>query len=275
LLPDRPNSSRGCGCSVAEPQHEATAPTRHGAHHQRQRVDWGLPVACHAGVASSATAVGGTMPFILIHGTFHLVGRTQAGNPSGFEPDGDSIQFKPTNPQLLDRLDQPGRPYRLTLIDSTQLRHYSLRASTRWSCTLTAPTNPAHWPTRPATSSPASSGSTRCPTGCPATSASSRPSPRTPRRGSSCRERWRSMAARSRSRSPVPHQTLMGRRCSWGVRCCGAASTTGHWPRGRPTRCFTTPCSPTCAGCSPRPPPPPGRQGQGCGRRTTPRPALR
>jgi hypothetical protein len=39
------------------------------------------------------------MPFILIHGTFHLVGRTQAGNPSGFEPDGDSIQFKPTNPQ--------------------------------------------------------------------------------------------------------------------------------------------------------------------------------
>jgi endonuclease YncB( thermonuclease family) len=62
------------------------------------------------------------MPFILIQGTFHLVGRTQAGNPSGFEPDGDSIQFKPTNPTLLDRLDQPGRPYRLTLIDSTQLR---------------------------------------------------------------------------------------------------------------------------------------------------------
>jgi endonuclease YncB( thermonuclease family) len=62
------------------------------------------------------------MPFIVIQGTFHLVGRTQAGNASGFEPDGDSIQFKPTNPQLLDRLDQPGRPYRLTLIDSTQLR---------------------------------------------------------------------------------------------------------------------------------------------------------
>jgi hypothetical protein len=62
------------------------------------------------------------MPFVVIQGTFHLVGRTQAGNPSGFEPDGDSIQFKPTNPQLLDRLDQPGRPYRLTLIGSTQLR---------------------------------------------------------------------------------------------------------------------------------------------------------
>jgi endonuclease YncB( thermonuclease family) len=62
------------------------------------------------------------MPFIAIQGTFHLVGRTQAGNPTGFEPDGDSIQFKPTNPQLLDRLDQPGRPYRLTSIRSTQLR---------------------------------------------------------------------------------------------------------------------------------------------------------
>jgi hypothetical protein len=62
------------------------------------------------------------MPFILIQGTFHLVGRTQAGNPTGFEPDGDSIQFQPANPQLLDQLDQPGRPYRLTSIGSTQLR---------------------------------------------------------------------------------------------------------------------------------------------------------
>jgi hypothetical protein len=62
------------------------------------------------------------MPFILIHGTFHLVGRTQAGNPTGFEPDGDSVQFKPVNPTLLDQLDQPGRPVRLTRIGSTQLR---------------------------------------------------------------------------------------------------------------------------------------------------------
>jgi endonuclease YncB( thermonuclease family) len=62
------------------------------------------------------------MPFILIQGTFHLVGRTQAGNPTGFQPDGDSIQFKPTNTGLLDRLDQPGRPVRLTSIGSTQLR---------------------------------------------------------------------------------------------------------------------------------------------------------
>jgi endonuclease YncB( thermonuclease family) len=62
------------------------------------------------------------MPFILIQGTFHLVGRTQAGNPTGFQPDGDSVQFRPATPALLDRLDQPGRPYRLTLVGSTQLR---------------------------------------------------------------------------------------------------------------------------------------------------------
>jgi hypothetical protein len=56
-------------------------------------------------------------------GAFHLVGRTRAGrNPTGFAPDGDSILFKPASPQLLDRLTQPGRPYRLTSIGSTQLR---------------------------------------------------------------------------------------------------------------------------------------------------------
>lgn len=33
-----------------------------------------------------------------------MVGQTRAGNPSGFEPDGDSVQFKPTDPGLLDRL---------------------------------------------------------------------------------------------------------------------------------------------------------------------------
>ena len=62
------------------------------------------------------------MPFIVISGTYHLVGRTQAGNPSGFEPDGDSIQFKPADPTLLDRLHRIGRPYKLTSIASTQLR---------------------------------------------------------------------------------------------------------------------------------------------------------
>jgi endonuclease YncB( thermonuclease family) len=68
------------------------------------------------------------MPFILIQGTFHLVGQTQAGNPTGFEPDGDSIQFKPASPQLLDRLTQLARPYRLTSIGSTQLRFEGIDA---------------------------------------------------------------------------------------------------------------------------------------------------
>jgi hypothetical protein len=71
---------------------------------------------------ADGVAVRGAMPFILIHGTFHLVGRTQAGNPTGFEPDGDSIQFQPANPALLDQLDQPARPYRLSSTGSTQLR---------------------------------------------------------------------------------------------------------------------------------------------------------
>jgi endonuclease YncB( thermonuclease family) len=62
------------------------------------------------------------MPFLVILGTFHLVGQTSAGNATGFEPDGDSIQFRPTDPSLLDRLTQVGRPYRLTRIGSTQLR---------------------------------------------------------------------------------------------------------------------------------------------------------
>jgi hypothetical protein len=68
------------------------------------------------------------MPFIVISGTFHLVGRTRAGNPSGFEPDGDSIQFKPADPTLLDRLTKVGRPYRLTSIGSTQLRFEGIDA---------------------------------------------------------------------------------------------------------------------------------------------------
>ena len=62
------------------------------------------------------------MTFIVISGTFHLVGQTRAGKPSGFEPDGDSIQFRPDDPSLLDRLERVGAPYRLTSISSTQLR---------------------------------------------------------------------------------------------------------------------------------------------------------
>jgi hypothetical protein len=68
------------------------------------------------------------VPFLVITGTFHLVGRTPAGNPSGFEPDGDSVQFRPTDHTLLDRLTRVGRPYRLTSIGSTQLRFEGIDA---------------------------------------------------------------------------------------------------------------------------------------------------
>ena len=62
------------------------------------------------------------MTFIVITGTFHLVGQTRTGKPSGFEPDGDSIQFRPDDATLLDRLERVGSAYRLTSIGSTQLR---------------------------------------------------------------------------------------------------------------------------------------------------------
>ena len=68
------------------------------------------------------------MPFIVITGTYHLVGRTASGGPSGFQPDGDSIQFKPGDPTLLDRLQRIGRPHRLTSIGSTQLRFEGIDA---------------------------------------------------------------------------------------------------------------------------------------------------
>jgi endonuclease YncB( thermonuclease family) len=68
------------------------------------------------------------VPFLIITGTFHLVGRTPAGNPSGFAPDGDSVQFRPTNPSLLERLTRVERPYRLSSIGSTQLRFEGIDA---------------------------------------------------------------------------------------------------------------------------------------------------
>jgi endonuclease YncB( thermonuclease family) len=68
------------------------------------------------------------VPFLVITGTFHLVGRTPAGKPSGFAPDGDSVQFRPSDHSLLDRLTRVGRPYRLTSIGSTQLRFEGIDA---------------------------------------------------------------------------------------------------------------------------------------------------
>jgi hypothetical protein len=68
------------------------------------------------------------MPFFIIRGSFHLVGQTSKGAASGFQPDGDSMQFKPDDPSLLDRLDQIAQPYRLSSIGSTQLRFEGIDA---------------------------------------------------------------------------------------------------------------------------------------------------
>ena len=62
------------------------------------------------------------MPFLVIQGTFHLLNQTPTGKPTGFEPDGDSIQFKPDDPGLLKQLTQLSQPFRLTKIGSVQLR---------------------------------------------------------------------------------------------------------------------------------------------------------
>jgi endonuclease YncB( thermonuclease family) len=68
------------------------------------------------------------MPFLIIKGSFHLVGKTPQGNPSGFQPDGDSMQFQPDKPTLLDQLERVDQPYRLTSIGSTQLRFEGIDA---------------------------------------------------------------------------------------------------------------------------------------------------
>lgn len=65
------------------------------------------------------------MPFILIQGTFHLV---NLNNGRGFEPDGDSIHFKPFDKSLLDQLEQLGRAYKLSKIDSVLLRFEGIDA---------------------------------------------------------------------------------------------------------------------------------------------------
>src|SRR6266705_1853539 len=61
------------------------------------------------------------MPFTCIHGTYRLVGKRN-GHPSGFSPDGDSIQFHPDKSSLLNQLQQLGTSPRLTSIGSLNLR---------------------------------------------------------------------------------------------------------------------------------------------------------
>src|SRR5438128_5894586 len=68
------------------------------------------------------------MSFLLIKGTFHLVDRNAAGKETGFQPDGDSMQFKPDDPGLLGQLTVLAQPVRLTLIGSTQLRFEGIDA---------------------------------------------------------------------------------------------------------------------------------------------------
>jgi hypothetical protein len=68
------------------------------------------------------------MPFYVIKGTYHLCGQSKSGTPTGFQPDGDSMQFKPDKPALLDKLDVVDKPSRLTSIGSTQLRFEGIDA---------------------------------------------------------------------------------------------------------------------------------------------------
>jgi len=68
------------------------------------------------------------MPFLTIRGKFRLLGKTKSGKPSGFEPDGDSMQFQPDKPALLKKLKQLSSPFRLTSIGSTQLRYEGIDA---------------------------------------------------------------------------------------------------------------------------------------------------
>jgi endonuclease YncB( thermonuclease family) len=68
------------------------------------------------------------MPFIVIKGTFHIVGANKNGNATGFQPDGDSIQFRPDETSLLDRLHRRAHPYRLTSIKSVNLRFEGIDA---------------------------------------------------------------------------------------------------------------------------------------------------
>lgn len=62
------------------------------------------------------------MPFLVIQGTFRLVNKTKTGKPIGFEPDGDSIHFKPNKPSLLNQLTVLVKPVQLSNIGSVQLR---------------------------------------------------------------------------------------------------------------------------------------------------------
>ncbi len=68
------------------------------------------------------------MPFLVIPGSFRVVGRGQNGQPTGFQPDGDSIQFRPAQAELLDKLKRRSASYHLTSIGSVNLRFEGIDA---------------------------------------------------------------------------------------------------------------------------------------------------
>ena len=68
------------------------------------------------------------MPFVTIKGSFHLCGQSAKGNPTGFQPDGDSMQFKPRRRVAARPAGTHGDAYRLTSIGSTQLRFEGIDA---------------------------------------------------------------------------------------------------------------------------------------------------
>jgi hypothetical protein len=218
------------------------------------------------------TRLEGIMPFIVLQGTFHLVGRTQAGNPTGFQPDGDSIQFQPTNPALLNQLDQPGRPYRLTSIGSTQLRLEGIDA-------LELHFDSTHQP-RPLADQArdfltGKLGLNPVPYRPPGNLQVQPPVAKDATAGfilsRALEVNDRPIAFAFTSTPPVADGAEVFLRTSLLKRSLNYRSLAA----GQAYPLFYDTLFPTSAACSPRPPPPPGRPGWGCGRRTAPRRVLR
>lgn len=68
------------------------------------------------------------MTFWLIKGTFHVMGVNKNGNSYGYQPDGDSMRFKPRNPTFLNDLEQTGWKYELNGSGHIQLRFEAIDA---------------------------------------------------------------------------------------------------------------------------------------------------
>jgi hypothetical protein len=85
------------------------------------------------------------MPFLIIRGTFRLLGTDKNGDPYGLQPDGDSIQFLPKRPSLLDELERPGRKYELSAIGSINLRFEGIDASELHYAGTHQPWEPCIW----------------------------------------------------------------------------------------------------------------------------------